>query len=81
MHVLPGIRHIKWAAALAAIAASVETAGSQSAEAGDLFTADVAIGQMHVAANGQRLPGAAPSAKYRLEHRAGSGATTKITLD
>lgn len=80
MHVLSGIRHIKWAAALAAIAASVETAGSQRAEAGDLFTADVAIGQMHVAADGRRLPGAAPSAKYRLEHRAGSGATTKITL-
>ena len=57
-----------------------ETAGSQSAEVGDFFTADVAIGQMHVAADGQRLPGAAPSAKYRLEHRAGSGAMTRLTL-
>ncbi len=77
---MPGIRGITWAAALAAIVATVETAGSQSAEVGDFFTADVAIGQMHVAADGQRLPGAAPSAKYRLEHRAGSGAMTRLTL-
>ena len=80
MHVLPGMRRIKWVAALAAIAATAETAGSQSAEVGDIFTADVSIGQMHVAADGQRLPGAAPSARYRLEHRAGSGAMTKLTL-
>jgi hypothetical protein len=80
MHVLPGIRRIKWVAALAAIVATAETAGSQSAEVGDFFTADVSIGQTHVAADGQRLPGASPSAKYRLEHRAGSGAVTRLTL-
>jgi hypothetical protein len=67
-------------AALAAIVATVETAGSQSAEIGSVFTADVAITQLPIAADGQRLPGAAPSAKYRLEHRAGAGAMTRLTL-
>jgi len=77
---MSGKRGITWAAALAAIVATVETAGSQSVEVGDFFTADVAVGQMHVAADGQRLPGATPSAKYRLEHRAGAGAMTRLTL-
>ena len=80
MYVLPGMRRTKWIAALAAIAATVEIAGSQSAEVGDLFTADVSIGQMHVASDGQQLPGRAPSAKYRLEHQAGGNALTRLTL-
>jgi len=80
MRVLARVRRIRWAVALAAIAATARTAGSQSSEVGDLFTADVAIGQMQVGADGQRLPGAPPTAKYRLEHRAGPGATTRLTL-
>jgi hypothetical protein len=70
---------MRWAAALAAVVATTETAGSQNAEE-DFFTADVAISQMHVGTDGQRLPGAAPSARYRIEHRPGPNALTRLTI-
>ena len=79
MHVLPGIRTMKWAVALVAIVATTATTGSQSAAEG-VFAADVAIRQEHVGADGQRLPGAAPAARYRIEHRAGPNALTRLTM-
>src|SRR5262245_59426538 len=79
MHVLRGIRVMKWAAALAATLATTETAESQS-PGQDVFTADVALSQIPVADDGQRLPGAAPSAKYRIEHRPGPNALTRLTI-
>jgi hypothetical protein len=67
------------AAVIIAIMAATETGNSQSAEP-DFFTADVAVSQMHVGANGQRLPGTAPSATYRIEHRAGAHAFTRVAM-
>jgi hypothetical protein len=79
MQVLPAIRATRWTAVLAAIVATTQTAGSGSAGE-DFFTADVTISQMHVGGDGQRLPGAAPKAKYRIEQRPGPNALIRLTL-
>jgi hypothetical protein len=74
-------RRFKLAVAVAAMVATSATARSQRAGTGEVLTADVAIGQSHVSADGQPLPGAAPLAKYRVERRIGmAGATTTLTL-
>ena len=79
MQVLPGIRAMKWVVVLAALVATTATTSSQSAVEG-VFTADINIRQEHVDADGRSLPGAAPSAKYRIEHRPGPAALTRLTM-
>jgi hypothetical protein len=83
MQVLAGIHTMTWAAVLVAVAATIEPGVSQTARAADVgesFTADVAIEQTHMSSDGRPLPGASPSARYRLEHRAGSSGATVLTL-
>jgi hypothetical protein len=84
MHVRPGTHKFKWIVALVAIViiiVSVEMTASQSAGVGERLTADLSLSQTHVTADGQLLPGSAPAARYRLEHRSDpTGATTTITF-
>lgn len=81
MELKRGLRRLKWAMALVAVAATSGTAASQSAEVSESLTADLIVSQIYVAADGQRLPGSAPAARYRLDHRAGAaGPSATISL-
>ena len=80
MHVRYGTRRTGCIAAIVIIVSMTREMGSQGAEAGEFFTAEVAISQMQVAADGQPLAGAAPASRYRLEHRAGANSITRLTL-